>query len=147
VRLLVTCVCGFVGATLARTWVEAGAGPTLLGLDSLARPGSETNRLALRRLGVEMTHADLRLPSDREGLPAADFVIDPVGSGKPGASVAADASARDALSAMLATGVDRVTLIDENGAARGTITLAAMRARLTARGDGSAIEPHPLSNT
>ncbi len=48
---------------------------------------------------------------------------------------------------MLATGVDSVTLIDENGAAHGTITLAAMRVRLTARGDGSAIEPHPLSNT
>ena len=80
------------------------------------------------------------------GLEAMDFVIDPVGSGKPGASVAADASARDALSAMLATDADSVTLIDENGAARGTITLAAMRARLIARGDGSASEPRPLSN-
>ena len=75
-RLLITGVCGFVGATLARTWVEAGAGRTLLGLDSLARPGSETNRQALRRLGVTLAHADLRIPSDLDGLPAADFVID-----------------------------------------------------------------------
>jgi osmoprotectant transport system ATP-binding protein len=79
-------------------------------------------------------------------IPAADFVIDPVRPGKPGANVAADASARDALSAMLATDADSVTLIDENGAARGTITLAAMRARLIARGDSSAGEPRPLSN-
>ena len=80
-------------------------------------------------------------------IPAADVVTAGAGAGEPGARVPADASARDALSAMLATGVDRVTLIDENGAARGTITLSAMRVRLTARGDGSAIEPHPLSNT
>ena len=80
-------------------------------------------------------------------IPAADVVTAGAGVDDSGARVPADASARDALSAMLATGVDRVTLIDENGAAHGTITLAAMRVRLTARGDGSAIEPHPLSNT
>ena len=80
-------------------------------------------------------------------IPAADVASAGVSAGEPRARVPAEASARDALSAMLATGVDSVTLIDENGAPRGTITLAAMRVRLTARGDGSAIEPQPLSNT
>ena len=44
---------------------------------------------------------------------------------------------------MLAAGADCVTLVDENGAPRGTITLAAMRTRLTAR-DGTAGEMRPL---
>ena len=51
VRILITGACGFVGATLARTWVESGAGHELLGVDSLraARqrgepPGAEAAR-------------------------------------------------------------------------------------------------------
>ena len=45
--------------------------------------------------------------------------------------------------AVLAAGADCVTLVDENGVPRGTITLAAMRTRLTAR-DGTAGEMRPL---
>jgi len=56
--------------------VESGAGHALVGVDSLARPGSEVNRLALRELGVDVRHADLRLPSDLEGLPDVDAVVD-----------------------------------------------------------------------
>jgi len=48
-RVLITGICGFVGSTLARTWIERGSGHTLLGIDSLVRPGSERNRQALRR--------------------------------------------------------------------------------------------------
>ena len=75
-RILITGICGFVGSTLARTWVEAGAGHTLYGMDTLIRPGSETNRDALRRLGVDVIHGDLRVASDFESLPAVDWVID-----------------------------------------------------------------------
>jgi CDP-paratose 2-epimerase len=75
-RILITGVCGFVGSTLARTWVERGAGHTLYGIDSLSRPGSETNRNALRRLGVTTAHRDIRLASDFESLPAVDWVVD-----------------------------------------------------------------------
>ena len=75
-RILITGACGFVGATLARSWVESGAGHQLLGVDSLVRPGSEVNRLELKRLGVELRHADLRCASDFETLPAVDAVID-----------------------------------------------------------------------
>jgi CDP-paratose 2-epimerase len=76
VRILIAGACGFVGSTLARTWVESGAGHALIGIDSFARPGSEVNRLALRELGVELRHADLRLSSDLEGLPEVDAVVD-----------------------------------------------------------------------
>ena len=54
VRILITGACGFVGSTLARTWIESAAGHELIGVDSFARPGSEVNRLALRELGVEV---------------------------------------------------------------------------------------------
>jgi len=75
-RILITGICGFVGSTLAHVWVESGVGHALHGIDNLIRPGSETNRLALRGLGVTVLHRDIRLASDFESLPAVDWVID-----------------------------------------------------------------------
>jgi CDP-paratose 2-epimerase len=80
VRILIAGACGFVGSTLARSWVELGGGHALVGIDSLARPGSEVNRLALHDLGVEVRHADLRLASDLESLPDVDAVVDAAAS-------------------------------------------------------------------
>jgi osmoprotectant transport system ATP-binding protein len=76
---------------------------------------------------------------------AADVMIAGADAGDARPRIAVDASARDALSAMLAAGTDSVTLIDENGAPRGTITLAAMRTRLTARDHRGSGELRPLS--
>ncbi|HEX9277585.1 MAG TPA: ABC transporter ATP-binding protein [Casimicrobiaceae bacterium] len=76
-------------------------------------------------------------------IPAADVVTTDARVGDASPRLAANASARDALSAMLAAGADSATLVDENGAPCGTVTLAAMRARLTAR-DGIAGELRPL---
>lgn len=75
-RILITGICGFVGSTLARRWVEGGAGHSIYGVDNFIRPGSEQNRLELRRLGVTVEHRDVRLDSDFEGLPAADWLVD-----------------------------------------------------------------------
>ena len=75
-RILITGVCGFVGSTLARTLLESGRGHELFGMDNFIRPGSETNRGELKRLGVKLFHGDLRNASDLETLPAVDFVID-----------------------------------------------------------------------
>jgi osmoprotectant transport system ATP-binding protein len=75
-------------------------------------------------------------------IPAADIMAAGGGGARP--RIAADASARDALAAMLAAGADGVTLVDENGAPRGTITLAAMRKRLTAHDEGSFGELRPI---
>jgi CDP-paratose 2-epimerase len=65
-----------VGTTLARALVESGRGYQIAGFDNFIRPGSESNRAELKRLGVKVFHADLRAPSDIDPLPAADWVID-----------------------------------------------------------------------
>lgn len=75
-KLLISGVCGFVGSTLARALAESGARYEIHGLDNFSRPGSETNRETLKKLGVKLTHGDLRVASDLEGLPAVDGVID-----------------------------------------------------------------------
>ncbi len=75
-RILISGVCGFVGSTLARAFAESGAGHTLVGFDNFIRPGSESNRAELKKLGVKLFHGDLRAPSDLETLPAVDWVLD-----------------------------------------------------------------------
>jgi CDP-paratose 2-epimerase len=73
-RILISGVCGFAGSALARALVERGH--AVSGFDSFIRPGSETNRAGLKKLGVKLFHGDLRAASDLETLPTADFVID-----------------------------------------------------------------------
>lgn len=75
-RILITGICGFVGSALAECLLERVDGIRLAGIDNLMRPGSETNRVRLQRLGVEFIHGDLRLASDVAALPACDWVID-----------------------------------------------------------------------
>ena len=75
-RILISGICGFVGSTLARVLLERGAGHEVFGFDNFVRPGSETNRAELKRLGARLFHADLRAASDLEELPDADWVID-----------------------------------------------------------------------
>lgn len=74
--VLISGVCGFVGSYLARYLIESHEGITVLGMDSLARPGSETNRTPLKSIGVQLFHGDIRIASDFETLPYADWVID-----------------------------------------------------------------------
>lgn len=75
-RILITGICGFVGSTMARTIRERIPEAGIVGLDNLSRRGSELNWRELRALGVELRHADVRLASDFEPLPAVDWVID-----------------------------------------------------------------------
>jgi len=75
-KVLISGVCGFVGSHLARYLLESREGIQIVGLDSLARSGSETNRVALRSLGVQLFHGDVRMASDLEILPEVDWVVD-----------------------------------------------------------------------
>lgn len=75
-RVLISGACGFAGSHLARYLLESHEGIEIVGLDNLARQGSETNRLPLQRLGVRLIHGDLRMASDLDSLPAVDWVID-----------------------------------------------------------------------
>jgi CDP-paratose 2-epimerase len=73
-RILITGICGFVGSTLARALQAAGH--TVAGFDNFIRPGSETNRAPLEKLGIKVLTADLRDAAAMAALPAADFVLD-----------------------------------------------------------------------
>jgi CDP-paratose 2-epimerase len=76
VRILITGICGFVGFSIARYLREAAPDWTIFGIDNLSRPGSETNRLRLGKLGVGFLHGDVRSATDMMEMPPADFVID-----------------------------------------------------------------------
>jgi CDP-paratose 2-epimerase len=73
-NLLITGICGFVGSTLARELIARGH--QITGFDNFIRPGSETNRAPLEKLGANVITADLRDTRAMESLPASDFVID-----------------------------------------------------------------------
>lgn len=73
-RILISGICGFVGSTLAKGLLAAGHQVT--GFDNYIRPGSETNRAPLEKLGAKVLTADLRDAGAMAVLPAADFVID-----------------------------------------------------------------------
>ena len=75
-KITITGICGFVGSCLARHLLEHRDGLTILGIDNLVRPGSEMNRSSLEHLGVQIFHGDVRMSSDLDLLPAADWVID-----------------------------------------------------------------------
>jgi len=76
VKILITGAAGFAGSSIAGFLLERRDGLEIAGIDNLARPGSEINRLRLQRLGVRFFHGDLRSASDFAALPAADWVID-----------------------------------------------------------------------
>ena len=75
-KILITGVCGFVGSSLARGFLDANSALEIFGIDNLSRAGSELNRPLLKKLGVHFLHGDIRSRSDVELLPDADWVID-----------------------------------------------------------------------
>lgn len=75
-RILISGICGFVGSTLARVLRETDNQFQIAGFDNFIRPGSELNRVALRQLGIRVSHADARSAADIDALAPADVVID-----------------------------------------------------------------------
>lgn len=93
-KLLITGICGFVGSSLAECLLERCEGLSIYGIDNLMRPGSESNRGTLRKLGVHFFHGDIRAASDFESIPAVDWVIDAAANPSLLAGVKGDFSSR-----------------------------------------------------
>jgi CDP-paratose 2-epimerase len=51
--------------------IESHENISIVGIDNLARSGSERNRVSL-----QLFHGDIRMTSDLEALPVTDWVID-----------------------------------------------------------------------
>ncbi len=75
-KLLITGLCGFAGSSLALELQRRLEGAEIWGLDNLSRPGSELNRGRFRLRGIRCFHGDVRNPSDLEGLPRPDWILD-----------------------------------------------------------------------
>jgi CDP-paratose 2-epimerase len=75
-KIVLTGVCGFAGSTIAAGLLEARHGLEIIGVDNLSRPGSELNRVTMKKMGVRLHHLDVRSASDIGSLEAADWVID-----------------------------------------------------------------------
>jgi len=75
-KILVSGICGFVGSSVAHGLLDHDSAAEIIGLDNLSRAGSHVNIEPLRSRGVKLIHADLRLPSDLDSIPAVDWIID-----------------------------------------------------------------------
>jgi CDP-paratose 2-epimerase len=145
-RILITGVCGFVGSTLARTFAQSGAGHQLYGCDNFIRPGSESNRAELKRLGVQLFHADLRVASDLETLPPVNWVIDAAANPSVLAGVDSRTSSRQLVEHNLAGTVNLLEFCKQHRA--GFILLSTSRvysiaplATLSVEPIGNAFQP------
>jgi CDP-paratose 2-epimerase len=105
-RILITGICGFAGSAIAEALLERREGLAIAGIDNLHRPGSESNRLLLRKRGIQFVHGDIRLASDFETLPAADWVIDAAANPSVLAGLAGHASSRQLFEHNLASMVN-----------------------------------------
>lgn len=93
-KLLLTGICGFAGSTLALELQHRLPGLEIFGLDNLSRPGSELNRQRLKAGGIRFVHGDIRNPSDLEGLPKVDWVVDAAANPSVLAGISGPASSR-----------------------------------------------------
>src|SRR2546428_13945313 len=74
-KILVAGICGFTGRTLATALLEQVEGLSIYGIDILTSPGSQINRAALRRLGMDMVNCNIRIGRDLEYLLHVDWVV------------------------------------------------------------------------
>ena len=149
-RILVTGACGFVGSTLARTWRERSPDVSLVGVDNFIRPGSEINRTALKRLGVPVTHADIRQASDFDAIPEVDWVIDAAANPSVLAGIDGRTSSRQVVEHNLVGTLNMLEYCRRTGA--GFVLLSTSRvysipplAGLPVRVENNAYVPAPAS--
>ncbi len=115
-RVLITGICGFVGSVIASELVRAREGIEIIGLDNLSRPGSHLNVSRLRALGVRVRHADIRLTSDIEALPAIDWIIDAAANPSVLAGVIGETTSRQVIQHNLDASVNLLELAKQTKA-------------------------------
>ena len=93
-KFLIAGICGFAGSAIAEALLERREGLAISGIDNLHRPGSEINRLRLRKRGIKFIQGDIRMASDFETLPTADWVIDAAANPSVLAGLAGNISSR-----------------------------------------------------
>jgi len=102
-KILITGICGFAGSSLAESFLHHGEGISVCGIDNLVRPGSESNRVRLKHLGIDLFHGDIRMASDFEPLPKVDWVVDAAANPSVLAGVSGKGSSRQVLEHNLAS--------------------------------------------
>jgi CDP-paratose 2-epimerase len=105
-KILISGVCGFVGSSIAHGLLDNVAGREIIGVDNLSRPGSQLNVAPLRKRGVVVRHADIRLPSDLESIPTVDWIIDAAASASVLAGVDGTTTSRQLIEHNLYTTVN-----------------------------------------
>ena len=123
--ILVTGLCGFVGSRLAESLLARREGLAIIGIDNLIRPGSETNRARLNKLGIAVTHGDLRQASDLDSLPRADWAIDAAANASVLAGVDGKASSRQLMQHNLGGSIETLEYAKRHGA--GFVLLSSNR--------------------
>ena len=75
-KIFITGICGFVGSRVAKHIKSTHPDYEIFGLDNCSRSGSWTNLGPLQALGITIYRGDIRVASDLETIPKADFLID-----------------------------------------------------------------------
>jgi len=138
-KILITGICGFVGSTLAKAWLESEPGLSIYGIDNFIRPGSELNRIGLQQLGIKLFHGDIRSVSDVDALPAVDWVIDAAGNPSVLASTDGQTSSRQLVEHNLLGTINILEYCKRHGA--GLILLSTSRVYSISRLVDLPVEP------
>jgi len=154
VKVLITGICGFVGSAIARYLRDQRDASALeiLGVDNFSRPGSETNRQALRDLGIPVLHGDVRLATDVEACGKIEWIIDAAANPSVLAGVDGRTSTRQLIDNNLTGTINLVEHAKSVGA--GVILLSTSRvysivplAALRVRDESGAFRPDPSHAT
>ena len=124
-KILITGIAGFVGSSLCAGLLERREGISICGIDNLSRPGSESNRECLKKMGVQLVHGDIRCASDVEVLPKADWVIDAAANPSVLAGVDGQSTSRQLFEHNLASLVNVLEYCKRNSA--GLLVLSSSR--------------------
>ena len=116
-RVLITGICGFAGAAIARTLLEHRSDLQIVGIDNLSRRGAQTNVELLQQLGCEVLIADLRDPAVLELQPRADWLIDAAADPSVLAGLSGSSPATELLRTNLFSTVPMLEFCRKHGAA------------------------------